>query len=472
MTNVGVKSSTGATITVTNSLTNITSTLNSMIVPTFSGDSGTTSNNTAIGYGTMSSENIWHTSSNNTVIGAFAFNSNSLSQGVYRQNTFIGYNVQPINGLLTNQIVLGTDTETTYIPGALRVLKDVSLNQSLWVTGDVSFNRRVYIGEDSILNKRLFVNGNVTVNQNLTVNGSLSAVFANNSIQSGAISGLVDYVKSAMEVAKASGSVSSVTADILPFDGEYNFGTVWSQVANTSGSGSRSWTSIAMSLTGEYQTAVDYGPSFNVTTGGYIYTSNDFGNTWKQRSVQQTWIAVAMSTSGQYQTASYATGTTPGYMYISSSYGVWWNQSPGSPNVTVNSLAIASQGDIQYASVNGGFFLASSSYGNNWYQTTPSGNASGLWQTIACSSSGQFICFAGSGTYIYTSIDKGVTIVQAGTVSANWNSCSVSYSGQFMIVSAGAYTSSNTIVKLGSSGTSSIPGNLYMSSNFGSSFLL
>jgi hypothetical protein len=415
-------------------------------IPVYTNDSITSNNNTLFGFNTMNTPNIQTPSSYNTAIGSGAFSSISTG-GSYNYNTFIGYNAAPVSGVFNNQIVLGTTSETTYIPG---LLSPSTLN----VTGTSTFNN------------------NVIMNQTLTVNGSLIATFANNSIQSGAISGLVDYVKSAMAVASSSSSVSSITSDISAFDAEYNFATVWSQIANTSSS-TRFWTSVAMSLTGEYQTAVDYGPSFNDNvTGGYIYTSNDFGSTWKQRAVKKTWIAVAMSTSGQYQSASYATGVSNGYIYISSSYGVYWYISPGSPNLTINSLTIASQGDIQYASVNGGFFLASSTYGNNWYQSTTNGTGSGLWQTISTNSSGQFVCFAGNSTYIYTSVDKGVTINKASNVTGNWNSSSVSYSGQYMIVCAGAYASSSNIVKLGSTGTASLPGNLYMSSNFGTSFYL
>jgi hypothetical protein len=115
-------------------------------------------------------------------------------------------------------------------------------------------------------------------------------------------------------------------------------------------------------------------------------------------------------------------------------------------------------------------FLKSTNYGVNWFQSTINGTGSGLWQTISTNSNGQFLCFAGNSTYIFTSADYGVTVTQGGNVAANWNSSSVSYSGKYMIVSAGAYTSSSTIVKLGSGATTSIPGNLYMSSNFGSFF--
>ena len=443
---------------------------NSYFPPGFFSDGITSNNNTVIGFNTMNSTNIQTPSNNNTVIGANAFSafSSSIPNSVYNNNTFIGYNSGPVNNIVSNQIVLGTTAETTYIPGKFSVLGDVSLNQ------------RVFFGQDVTLNQRLFVSGNVTTNQNLTVGGIFNvtgsfnvsgSAYSTNSIPSNAINGLETALTAALGKAQASSSVASVTADILPFDGENNFGTNWTQLASINNA-THSWTSIAMSLTGEYQTAVDYGPSFESGVGGYIYTSLDYGNTWIQRAVLKTWIAVTMSYTGQYQTASFATGTTAGFIYISSNYGVNWNQSPGSPNATVNNLTSTSAGDIQYASVNGSFFLKSTNYGVNWFQSTINGTGSGQWQTISTNSNGQFLCFAGSSTVIFTSADFGVTVNTAGDVPANWNSSSVSYSGKYMILSAGAFTASNTIVKLGSSGTESIPGNLYMSSNFGSSFFV
>jgi hypothetical protein len=74
-----------------------------------------------------------------------------------------------------------------------------------------------------------------------------------------------------------------------------NYGVIWTPSAQDF---SLTWISVAMSASGQYQTAAV------IISPRRIYYSTDYGKTWTQtNSVQATWIGVAMSSSGQYMTA-------------------------------------------------------------------------------------------------------------------------------------------------------------------------
>jgi hypothetical protein len=179
MSNIGLASLAGATNgTIFNAPTNSTINVAQRDDITNSNRNSSSSYNTVIGYNTMNSQYIQSSSVSNTVIGANAF-SNFISTttptyNVYRQNTFLGFNAQPISGVYSNQIVLGTSTETTYIPGMLTVSNDVSFNSRLAVLLDVSLNRRLFVGGDVSLNQRLVVQGDVSMNGRLSVLSDVS----------------------------------------------------------------------------------------------------------------------------------------------------------------------------------------------------------------------------------------------------------------------------------------------------------
>jgi hypothetical protein len=68
----------------------------------------------------------------------------------------------------------------------------------------------------------------------------------------------------------------------------------------------RPWVDIAMSMSGQYQTAVTSLPD------GSIYISSDYGNTWTTvyRDVPRSWIGIAMTATGIRQYACSADGLT------------------------------------------------------------------------------------------------------------------------------------------------------------------
>jgi len=424
-------------------------------IPTYITDTITSNFNTSIGFYSMSSANIYNTSNKNTVIGSLAFSDSnySITKGIYTQNTFIGYNAQPISNVFSNQIVLGTSTETTYIPGAFQVITDASINGRLCINSDLSLNGRFFFNSTAIPNNSIpyLAIANLATSVNALVTSGIAQISSSN-------------------------SSASVTALTLTLDGQFNFATNWLQVSNTA----YTWYDNAMSMTGQYQTAVEY--------PGWIWNSNDFGVTWSKSLIYNgttyattnslifNWSSVAISYSGQYQIASFIQDPIQPFsmIYMSTNYGNHWNISfPNSAysNSDINALAISSTGQYQYASLYNNFFISSTTYGSNWSAPTLSNNlASGNWQAISTSSNGQYVCFAGNNTFIYTSANYGATIQAAGNIAASWISISMSYSGQYIIAAPGGYSSSLSLPKNSASNATPKPGYLYFSSNFGSSF--
>lgn len=140
--------------------------------------------------------------------------------------------------------------------------------------------------------------------------------------------------------------------------------------------------SASMSSTGQYQTVLSQGES------GLIYTSNDYGVSWKNlnSNLKNDWQSVSLSQSGQYQTicAQYSQN-----IYISSDYGVSWKPiyiTIGQPNFF--SVSVSGNGQYQSAVVNdGGSIYVSSNYGLNW-SLVP--NSNGNWTSNAISTNGQY----------------------------------------------------------------------------------
>ena len=235
-----------------------------------------------------------------------------------------------------------------------------------------------------------------------------------------------------------------------------NDGANWALVPTANGAPSANWWSVAMSSTGQYQTAVVY--------GGGIYTSVDSGANWAlvppaagaPTAVQ--WYGVAMSSTGQYQTAVvYAGG-----IYRSIDSGANWALVPaanGAPtNVRWYSVAMSSTGQYQTAAVvNGGGGIGgiytSSNYGANWVLVpTENGAPTNVsWSAVTMSSTGQYqtaTVFAGG---IYRSLNYGANWALVptanGAPNVDWSRVAMSSTGQYQTASVytgGLYTSSNS----------------------------
>jgi hypothetical protein len=205
-----------------------------------------------------------------------------------------------------------------------------------------------------------------------------------------------------------------------------NFGVTWTPVA-----ASRGWFDVAMSSSGQYQSA----PSYSFFAGN-IYRSTNFGITWTSVAFPELIYGVAMSSSGQYQT-SYGIS----YLHMSSNYGLTWNR--GSLNQPWSGIAISSCGKYQTSSTSGVKINISSDYGLTWKSVAISKN----WSGVAISSSGQYQTAIINGGNIYISSDYGLIWTPVAT-SQNYRKVAISSSGQYQTATVEG-------------------GNIYISSDYG-----
>ena len=171
------------------------------------------------------------------------------------------------------------------------------------------------------------------------------------------------------------------------------------------------WFDVAVSGDGKYQTAVSFDD--NLKTGGYIFTSNNYGKTWvdvtPKFSVPGFYYYVFLSETGQYQTATItANNSSDGNYYTSSlvlsnDYGKTWTVQTFGVNLIQNSMS--NDGKYQLAvDFNPGIWT-SSDYGATWtfieYQSD--------WYSSDISSTGQYQICVSRTNIIYRSSDYGNT---------------------------------------------------------------
>jgi photosystem II stability/assembly factor-like uncharacterized protein len=205
-----------------------------------------------------------------------------------------------------------------------------------------------------------------------------------------------------------------------------DYGANWTQMTAV---GAKNWIGVAMSSTGEYQTAV-------VGTG-YIYKSTDYGDNWTQMTAvgSRGWYGVSISSTGQYQTAV----VSGGYIYKSTDYGDSWTGMTGIVSAYLRSVAVSSSGQYQTVGDDGGYIYRSVDYGANWTETRPIGTLS--WRGVAISSTGQYQTAVVLGSFIQRSIDYGVNWDAIWTISPkNWYDVAMSSTGQYQTaVNYGGY---------------------------------
>jgi hypothetical protein len=168
---------------------------NNIAIGTLALQNSTSSNSSAIGWSALQSS----TGTANTAFGYLAGGSNTT--GTY--NTFIGYGADTsgtsfsnstaigANAKITasNQLALGTSTETVYIPGKLSVIGDLSLIGNLLVSKDVSFNSKLFVGGNTTMNSKLAVAGDASFSGRVDICGNFWAQYPPNSIPASAIIG-------------------------------------------------------------------------------------------------------------------------------------------------------------------------------------------------------------------------------------------------------------------------------------------
>jgi Chaperone of endosialidase/BNR/Asp-box repeat len=194
----------------------------------------------------------------------------------------------------------------------------------------------------------------------------------------------------------------------------------FSQKWKTNSNYNNTWNSVAMSASGQYQTAVSYGGIIGGINGG-IYYSTDYGTNWTlNTSSGSFFVAVAMSASGQYQTVS------GGGIYYSTDYGKNWTLSTTSINPT--SLAMSSSGQYQTAIFyNSNLIYFSIDFGKSW---TTNSSTRNNWQSVAMSSSGQYQTVCGREIISY-STNFGISWITSNTSNISVLFVDMSSSGQY-----------------------------------------
>ena len=192
---------------------------NNIAIGTLALQNSTSSNSSAIGWSALQSS----TGTANTAFGYLAGGSNTTGE----YNTFIGYgsdtsgtsfsNSTAIgwNAKITasNQLALGTSTETVYIPGKLSVVRDLSLIGNLLVSKDVSFNSKLFVGGNTTMNSKLAVAGDASFSGRVDICGNFWAQYPPNSIPASAIIGGVGGGGGGGEVSQLSSFGTNITFD-------------------------------------------------------------------------------------------------------------------------------------------------------------------------------------------------------------------------------------------------------------------
>lgn len=213
----------------------------------------------------------------------------------------------------------------------------------------------------------------------------------------------------------------------------------------TARTGLTAWNRVDISYTGQYQIARRSGiPS--------IYTSTDFGTTWNSVSdanFSTNIRNVAISGTGKYM---YVASDNPGGgifgVFRSSDFGSSWTQSYNG-SATILYLTTSSSGKYVTIVTNANTVLYSSNYGQT-FNTSSIPSVNSLF-SVKMSASGKYQVIAGDPCIV--SSDYGQTFVNSGITSTACLRCGISLNGQYQIIASNI-------------------GEVFLSSNFGSSFSL
>jgi len=218
---------------------------------------------------------------------------------------------------------------------------------------------------------------------------------------------------------------------------------------------------VSVSLCGQYQSIIlSNGQEQPVTSIGYqsvlscgdnLYSSSDFGATWKpldpnlSQSNQDLFSSIqafptgsmAMSFTGQYQSIACEN------IWLSSDYGVSWKiASIPDPNHTGSDfndrnwdgISVSSDGKIQSATDSGGYIYISHDYGHTWTTADTSATGNKTWQAISISANANYQTAIDIDGDIYLSLDYGSTwqlTTDTNTHGRQWQGIAVSANGQY-----------------------------------------
>ena len=218
---------------------------------------------------------------------------------------------------------------------------------------------------------------------------------------------------------------------------------------------------VAVSLCGQYQSIIlSNGQEQTVTSIGYqsvlscgdnLYSSSDFGATWKpldptlSQSNRDLFSSIqafptgsmAISFTGKYQSIACEN------IWLSSDYGTSWTiatlPDPNNTGSDFNDrnwdgISVSSDGKIQSATDSGGYIYISHDYGNTWTTADTSATGNKTWQSISISANANYQTAIDIDGDIYLSLDYGSTwqlTNDTNTHGRQWQGIAVSSNGQY-----------------------------------------
>ena len=144
---------------------------------------------------------------------------------------------------------------------------------------------------------------------------------------------------------------------------------------------------------------------------------------WKRRGFWGNWTAVASCSTGQYLVA----GSWDDFLYTSDDFGSSWVQRTASMRSSWVSVASSSNGSVIIAAEASGYLHLSKDYGSRWSALTDGvwnyylyQSASQYWVAVASSTNGSFLAAAGNEACIQVSQDRGSSWTPIAGTKDEW----------------------------------------------------
>lgn len=178
------------------------------------------------------------------------------------------------------------------------------------------------------------------------------------------------------------------------------------------GAGARFWTSLTVSSNGLKLAAT--------SGGGFIYTSEDGGATWLERTSAgaRPWTSIASSSDGVKLVAC-----SQDNLSASTDGGATWIH-----RAATCRHVVSSSGGNKLFAIGGRFILTSTDSGATWTSATVL-DAQTYWQELTSSADGMKLAVSGMDNGIFTSTDGGGTWTQRSSPTGNAEGLLLVYSG-------------------------------------------
>jgi hypothetical protein len=152
--------------------------------------------------------------------------------------------------------------------------------------------------------------------------------------------------------------------------------------------------------------ALSYNGLYQTVVAQYIYRSQDFGQTWTNVSntnylSDNNWISVAMSSDGKYQTALESGGD----VFTSTDFGVTWTLLNDDRLLDKDWISASSSATGQYQTIvqQGGLVYYTFNYGTTWTPVSDSNIRNKDFRDVSISSDGIYQCICEYAGQIYMS---------------------------------------------------------------------